>query len=179
MGDRFCCPVCLSRYDTDDRKPLLLKCSHTLCKQCITKQINTPLTELDCPIGRCPFLTDEDRRKPAAVLGSMRPNYALLQELDLHGGGGLVDMLEDMGLPSGAHRFVLDASDIRLIKVISTAGATSAVWKGMFEGNEVRETSISCLWLQLLTLHACMRACMRDPTGCRQGPQSSRWCARE
>ena len=141
MGDRFCCPVCLTRYNADDRTPLIMKCSHTLCKKCITTLINTriPRTGVMCPIGRCPI------SRPASALSSMLLNRALLQELELHGGGGLVDMLEDMGLPAGAHRFVLDASDIRLVAVISTVGATSAVWKGMFEGNEVRATSILAL----------------------------------
>ena len=41
MGDRFCCPVCLTRYNADDRTPLIMKCSHTLCKKCITTLINT------------------------------------------------------------------------------------------------------------------------------------------
>ena len=88
-----------------------------------------------CPIGRCPIT------KPASAL---LPNYALLQEVELQGGGGLVEMMENLRLPPGAQRFVLDASDIQLVEVISTVGATSAVWKGMFEGNEVRRVACHC-----------------------------------
>ena len=161
MGDRFCCPVCLSRYNAADRTPLLLECSHTVCKQCIvTGQSGYPRMNT-CPIGRCPIT------KPASAL---LPNYALLQEVELYGGGGLVDMMEDMGLPSGSQRFVLDASDIQLLEVISTVGATSAVCKGMFEGNEVRRVACHCRGcmqecesadcnavIPVAFMHACMR----------------------
>ena len=36
MADELCCSLCLSRYSETEHIPLLLKCGHTYCKDCLT-----------------------------------------------------------------------------------------------------------------------------------------------
>ncbi|PSS24307.1 E3 ubiquitin-protein like [Actinidia chinensis var. chinensis] len=67
-----CCSVCQTRYNEDDRCPLLLQCGHGFCKDCLSRMFSASEdTTLSCP--RC--------RHVSAIGNSvhaLRKNYAIL-----------------------------------------------------------------------------------------------------
>ncbi|KAL3732566.1 hypothetical protein ACJRO7_029250 [Eucalyptus globulus] len=67
-----CCSVCQTRYNEEDRVPLLLQCGHGFCKECLSRMFAASLDNtLPCP--RC--------RHVSAVgnsVSSLRKNYAVL-----------------------------------------------------------------------------------------------------
>lgn len=70
-----CCSVCHTRYDEDERVPLLLSCGHGFCKACLTRLFSSSAdTTLSCP--RC--------RHPTVVGNSvhaLRKNFPILSLL--------------------------------------------------------------------------------------------------
>ncbi|GFZ02437.1 protein kinase [Actinidia rufa] len=67
-----CCSVCQTRYNEDERCPLLLQCGHGFCKDCLSRMFSASAdTTLPCP--RC--------RHVSAIGNSvhaLRKNYAIL-----------------------------------------------------------------------------------------------------
>ncbi|KAK6928918.1 Serine-threonine/tyrosine-protein kinase, catalytic domain [Dillenia turbinata] len=71
-----CCSVCQTRYNEDERVPLLLQCGHGFCRDCLSKMFAaTPDTTLSCP--RC---------RHVSVVGNsvhaLRKNFAILALLN-------------------------------------------------------------------------------------------------
>ncbi|XP_065867744.1 E3 ubiquitin-protein ligase KEG isoform X2 [Euphorbia lathyris] len=67
-----CCSVCQTRYNEEERVPLLLQCGHGFCKECLSRMFSSSLdTTLACP--RC---------RHVSVVGNsvhaLRKNYAVL-----------------------------------------------------------------------------------------------------
>ncbi|XP_021899941.1 E3 ubiquitin-protein ligase KEG-like isoform X1 [Carica papaya] len=67
-----CCSVCQTRYNEEERVPLLLQCGHGFCKECLSKMFSASTdTTLSCP--RC---------RHVSVVGNsvqaLRKNYAML-----------------------------------------------------------------------------------------------------
>lgn len=67
-----CCSVCQTRYNEEERVPLLLQCGHGFCKECLSRMFSSsPDTTLVCP--RC---------RHVSVVGNsvnaLRKNYAIL-----------------------------------------------------------------------------------------------------
>ncbi|KDP40550.1 hypothetical protein JCGZ_24549 [Jatropha curcas] len=67
-----CCSVCQTRYNEEERVPLLLQCGHGFCKDCLSRMFSASLdTTLVCP--RC---------RHVSVVGNsvnaLRKNYAVL-----------------------------------------------------------------------------------------------------
>ncbi|KAJ9190547.1 hypothetical protein P3X46_001734 [Hevea brasiliensis] len=67
-----CCSVCQTRYNEEERVPLLLQCGHGFCKECLSRMFSASLdTTLSCP--RC---------RHVSVVGNsvnaLRKNYAVL-----------------------------------------------------------------------------------------------------
>lgn len=67
-----CCSVCQTRYNEEERVPLLLQCGHGFCKECLSRMFSASLdTSLSCP--RC---------RHVSVVGNsvqaLRKNYAVL-----------------------------------------------------------------------------------------------------
>jgi E3 ubiquitin-protein ligase KEG len=104
-----CCSVCQTRYNEEERVPLLLQCGHGFCKECLSRMFSaSPDSTLPCP--RC---------RHVSVVGNsvqaLRKNYAILALLsspasnpsagasfdcdytddDDDGGGGSVDDSDD------------------------------------------------------------------------------------
>ncbi|KAG6628361.1 hypothetical protein I3843_14G010800 [Carya illinoinensis] len=70
-----CCSVCHTRYNEEERVPLLLQCGHGFCKDCLSRMFSaSPDTTLPCP--RC---------RHVSVVGNsvqaLRKNYAVLSLL--------------------------------------------------------------------------------------------------
>lgn len=67
-----CCSVCQTRYNEDERVPLLLQCGHGFCKECLSKMFSaSPDTTLPCP--RCRHLSVVGN-----AVHALRKNYAIL-----------------------------------------------------------------------------------------------------
>ncbi|XP_059652018.1 E3 ubiquitin-protein ligase KEG isoform X2 [Cornus florida] len=67
-----CCSVCQTRYNEEERCPLLLQCGHGFCKECLSRMFSDSSdTTLSCP--RC---------RHVSVVGNsvqaLRKNYAIL-----------------------------------------------------------------------------------------------------
>ncbi|KAF3945757.1 hypothetical protein CMV_027899, partial [Castanea mollissima] len=74
-----CCSVCQTRYNEEERVPLLLQCGHGFCKECLSKMfLACPDTTLPCP--RC---------RHVSVVGNsvqaLKKNYAVLALLGSSG----------------------------------------------------------------------------------------------
>ena len=66
------CKICCESYNKTDRKPLILPCGHTFCKDTISKLINKKQQNaIECPI--CKTIT------PCNVPEDMIVNYELLE----------------------------------------------------------------------------------------------------
>lgn len=67
-----CCLVCQTRYNEEERVPLLLQCGHGFCKECLSKMFSaSPDTTLSCP--RCRHVSPVGNSVQA-----LRKNYAVL-----------------------------------------------------------------------------------------------------
>ncbi|XAR63544.1 Non-specific serine/threonine protein kinase [Bertholletia excelsa] len=67
-----CCSVCQTRYNEEERCPLLLQCGHGFCKECLSRMFSASQdTSLSCP--RC---------RHVSIVGNsvqaLRKNYAIL-----------------------------------------------------------------------------------------------------
>ncbi|KAI4332960.1 hypothetical protein L6164_017825 [Bauhinia variegata] len=67
-----CCAVCQTRYNEEERVPLLLQCGHGFCRECLSRMFSaSPDTTLPCP--KC---------RHVSVVGNsvqaLRKNYAVL-----------------------------------------------------------------------------------------------------
>ena len=70
--DILSCKICYYSYNKTDRKPLILTCGHTFCKDTISKLINEKQQNaIECPI--CKTIT------PCNVPEDMIVNYELLE----------------------------------------------------------------------------------------------------
>ncbi|KAL9239925.1 hypothetical protein vseg_014196 [Gypsophila vaccaria] len=66
-----CCSVCQTRYNEEERSPLLLNCGHGFCKDCLSRMFTSSLdNSLSCP--RCRHLT-----LVGNSVSALRKNYAL------------------------------------------------------------------------------------------------------
>ena len=64
------CPICLDIYDTDVRKPMLLECSHNLCKPCLNSIISSSADgkTVECPQCREPSQIEKWKNKPNRIV---------------------------------------------------------------------------------------------------------------
>ena len=102
------CHICYNLFDTEDRRPLNLECSHTFCKGCISQgRLRT------CPTCRYPI-------KKAAT--RLLPNFAIMEAITAASGvRDLGAMLEMIGI-GAAKTLMLDPSDITLGDRIGSGG---------------------------------------------------------
>ena len=67
-----CCLVCQTRYNEEERVPLLLQCGHGFCKECLSRMFSaSPDTNLSCP--RCRHVSSVGNSVQA-----LRKNYGVL-----------------------------------------------------------------------------------------------------
>ena len=67
-----CCSVCQTRYNEEERVPLLLQCGHGFCRDCLSRMFSASLdTTLPCP--RCRHVSTVGNSVQA-----LRKNYAIL-----------------------------------------------------------------------------------------------------
>ncbi|CBI35107.3 hypothetical protein VitviT2T_020215 [Vitis vinifera] len=67
-----CCLVCQTRYNEEERVPLLLQCGHGFCKECLSRLFSaSPDTNLSCP--RCRHVSSVGNSVQA-----LRKNYGVL-----------------------------------------------------------------------------------------------------
>jgi len=66
MADELCCSLCLSRYSETEHVPLLLKCGHTYCKDCLTSARSQGRT--NCPTCSYQDAFDQVERLPKNYL---------------------------------------------------------------------------------------------------------------
>ncbi|CAH1448710.1 unnamed protein product [Lactuca virosa] len=68
-----CCTVCQTRYNEEDRCPLLLECGHGFCKECLSRMFSSAPSDTTLPCPRC---------RQVSVVGNsvhaLRKNYAIL-----------------------------------------------------------------------------------------------------
>lgn len=81
-----CCSVCQTRYNEEERVPLLLQCGHGFCRECLSRMFSaSPDATLTCP--RCRHVSTVGNSVQA-----LRKNYAVLALIrsaaDASGGGG-------------------------------------------------------------------------------------------
>ncbi|XP_074569052.1 E3 ubiquitin-protein ligase KEG [Curcuma longa] len=70
-----CCSLCHSRYDEEERAPLLLHCGHGFCKACLSKMFAASAdTSLCCPRCRLPTLVGNS-------VHALRKNFPILSLL--------------------------------------------------------------------------------------------------
>ena len=70
-SDLLKCQLCNEEYDTDEKKPLILNCGHSFCKQCITNIITQKTySNLKCPLDQKELYSNE--------ISSYKINYSLL-----------------------------------------------------------------------------------------------------
>ncbi|KAF5810660.1 putative protein kinase TKL-Pl-1 family transcription factor C2H2 family [Helianthus annuus] len=85
-----CCTVCQTRYNEQDRVPLLLQCGHGFCKECLSRMFSSASsdTSLSCP--RC---------RHVSVVGNsvhaLRKNYAILGLISSASSGDFTDEDEE------------------------------------------------------------------------------------
>ncbi|KAL4587183.1 hypothetical protein LXL04_000050 [Taraxacum kok-saghyz] len=85
-----CCTVCQTRYNEEDRCPLLLECGHGFCKECLSRMFSSASsdTTLSCP--RC---------RQVCVVGNsvhaLRKNYAILGLISSASNSDFTDEDED------------------------------------------------------------------------------------
>ncbi|XP_071715589.1 E3 ubiquitin-protein ligase KEG-like [Rutidosis leptorrhynchoides] len=85
-----CCTVCQTRYNEEDRCPLLLECGHGFCKDCLSRMFSSASsdTSLSCP--RC---------RHVSVVGNsvhaLRKNYAILGLISSASNGDFTDDEDD------------------------------------------------------------------------------------
>lgn len=67
-----CCSVCQTRYNEEERVPLLLQCGHGFCRECLSRMFSaSPDATLTCP--RCRHVSTVGNSVQA-----LRKNYAVL-----------------------------------------------------------------------------------------------------
>ncbi|XP_038995389.1 E3 ubiquitin-protein ligase KEG-like [Hibiscus syriacus] len=77
-----CCSVCQTRYNEEERVPLLLQCGHGFCKECLSRMFSTSSdTSLPCP--RC---------RHVSIVGNsvlaLKKNYGILSLLNSYPSSG-------------------------------------------------------------------------------------------
>ena len=55
LDDIMKCDICNSKYDFNIHKPLIIKCGHTFCKNCIYYHKSNNLNRDNKKIFKCPF----------------------------------------------------------------------------------------------------------------------------
>ncbi|XWS65471.1 hypothetical protein CRYUN_Cryun05aG0115600 [Craigia yunnanensis] len=71
-----CCLVCQTRYNEEERVPLLLQCGHGFCKQCLSRLFSaSPDTSLPCPRCRHVSLVGNS-------VQALKKNYGILALLN-------------------------------------------------------------------------------------------------
>ncbi|KAL4558893.1 hypothetical protein LXL04_037097 [Taraxacum kok-saghyz] len=48
-----CCTVCQTRYNEEDRCPLLLECGHGFCKECLSRMFSSASSDTTLSSPRC------------------------------------------------------------------------------------------------------------------------------
>ncbi|EOY19728.1 Kinases,ubiquitin-protein ligases isoform 1 [Theobroma cacao] len=77
-----CCSVCQTRYNEEERVPLLLQCGHGFCKECLSKMFSASLdTSLPCPRCRHVSLVGNS-------VQALKKNYGILALLDSNSNSG-------------------------------------------------------------------------------------------
>lgn len=75
------CSLCLCTYDSDERTPKLISCSHTVCLQCLSSIVASnrvePAGTLRCPICRALV------QLPSGGVSALPPSFVVNQLLDL------------------------------------------------------------------------------------------------
>ena len=90
-----CCSVCQTRYNEEERVPLLLQCGHGFCRDCLSRMFAASLdATLACP--RCRHVSTvgnsvQALRKNYAVLALLHSNTAAANGGGGGGGGGNFD----------------------------------------------------------------------------------------
>ena len=70
-SDLLKCNICNEEYDTDDKKPLILNCGHSFCKECIINIITQKTySNLKCPL--------DEKQLHSNDISSYKINYSLL-----------------------------------------------------------------------------------------------------
>ncbi|KAJ1529576.1 hypothetical protein ONE63_006347 [Megalurothrips usitatus] len=65
VGDALLCPLCIEKFDLDDRRPKLLDCGHTHCLSCLVRLAKA--SSRQCPRCRQVSVWREQRsRRPRA-----------------------------------------------------------------------------------------------------------------
>ncbi|XP_038679268.1 E3 ubiquitin-protein ligase KEG-like [Tripterygium wilfordii] len=81
-----CCSVCQTRYNEEERTPLLLQCGHGFCRECLSRMFSTSQdTTLPCPRCRHDSVVGNSvqyLRKNYAVLALVHSNAAAAANLD-------------------------------------------------------------------------------------------------
>ncbi|XP_022746915.1 E3 ubiquitin-protein ligase KEG-like isoform X1 [Durio zibethinus] len=71
-----CCSVCQTRYNEEERVPLLLQCGHGFCKECLSRMFSaSPDTSLPCPRCRHVSLVGNS-------VQALKKNYGILALLN-------------------------------------------------------------------------------------------------
>jgi len=92
-----CCSVCQTRYNEEERVPLLLQCGHGFCKECLSRMFSSSSdATLTCP--RCRHVSTVGNSVQA-----LRKNFAVLSLIlsaadsaaAAGGGGGDCDFTDD------------------------------------------------------------------------------------
>jgi hypothetical protein len=73
VEDVLTCNICFERYDEDARVPLILKCGHTVCKEC-AKQLACEFLDKKCPFDK----TYLDYRN----VDTLKKNFSVLDLLE-------------------------------------------------------------------------------------------------
>ncbi|XP_029920993.1 E3 ubiquitin-protein ligase TRIM32 [Myripristis murdjan] len=68
------CPICLETYNSDQMRPKLLQCGHTVCRQCLEKLLASTINGV-----RCPFCSKVSRMSSISQLAD---NLTVLKILD-------------------------------------------------------------------------------------------------
>ncbi|KAJ9565742.1 hypothetical protein OSB04_001708 [Centaurea solstitialis] len=163
-----CCTVCQTRYNEEDRCPLLLECGHGFCKECLSRMFSSASsdTTLSCP--RCRHVSVVGNsvhalRKNYAILGliSSASNGDFTDEDDEDEEDGLADVAVDRdrrsccgggsNASSSSSNGLIELGSHREVRMVKRIGDGKGNGKGGGSGDvvggggwEVREVSASC-----------------------------------
>ncbi|KAK4746227.1 hypothetical protein SAY87_012539 [Trapa incisa] len=85
-----CCLVCQTRYNEDERVPLLLQCGHGFCRECLSRMFSASIdTSLACP--RCRHISIVGNS-----IHALRKNYSVLALINSNSSANFdVDFTDD------------------------------------------------------------------------------------
>lgn len=95
-----CCSVCQTRYNEEERVPLLLQCGHGFCRECLSRMFSaSPDATLTCP--RCRHVSTVGNSVQA-----LRKNYAVLSLIH-----SAAEAASAAGVTGGKSSFDCDCTD--------------------------------------------------------------------